>query len=61
MPTFYQWKRKIGTHSTPPAFLRVQSTDAQSSVIEITLPSGVSLRVPLSAIASLSDILEQVA
>ena len=61
IPTYYHWKRKLGSMQAPPAFLRVQSTDVHTSFIEITLPSGVSLRVPLSAISSLSDILEQVA
>jgi hypothetical protein len=61
IPTFYNWKRKLGAAPTQPAFLRVQSVDASDSAIEIKLPSGVLLRLPLSAIASLSDVLDQVA
>ncbi|XZE42756.1 IS66 family insertion sequence element accessory protein TnpA [Pirellulaceae bacterium SH467] len=61
VPTFYNWKRKLGKAPVQPAFLRVQSVDAVDSAIEIKLPSGVLLRLPLSAIASLSDILDQVA
>lgn len=61
IPTFYHWKRKLAQSNDKVAFLRVQTTDAQSTAIEIKLPSGVTLRVPLSAISSISDILEQVA
>ncbi|XZE33736.1 IS66 family insertion sequence element accessory protein TnpA [Pirellulaceae bacterium SH501] len=61
IPTFYNWKRKLGAAPTQPAFLRVQSVDASNSAIEIKLPSGVLLRLPLSAIASLSDVLDQLA
>jgi hypothetical protein len=61
IPTFYHWKRKLAQSNDKVAFLRVQTTDAQSTAIEIKLPSGVTLCVPLSAIGSISDILEQVA
>ncbi len=60
-PTFYNWKRKLDHTPVQQAFLRVQTTDTSSTTIEITLPSGVLLKLPLSAIASLSDILDQVA
>jgi transposase-like protein len=60
-PTFYHWKRKLSQAGSQSAFLRVQTFDSTASMIEITLPTGVMLRVPLSAIDSLSTILEQVA
>jgi hypothetical protein len=43
------------------AFLRVQTSDSTKDSIEIKLPSGISILVPVSAVESISAILEQVA
>lgn len=61
VPTFYHWKRKLSETPSQSAFLRVQTTDQQSLFIEIKLPGSLSIRVPLCAIGSLSEILKQVA
>lgn len=61
IPTFYHWKRKLTKTPRPSAFLRVQTTDEQTSSVDIRLPNGISIRVPLVAIGSLSDILQQLA
>ena len=42
------------------AFLRVQTSDSTKDLIEIKLPSGISILVPVSAVESISAILEQV-
>jgi len=58
--TFYHWKRKLSQAAAPSAFLRVQTAEPQPAFLQIDLPSGVSLRVPMTAVASLGVILEQV-
>ena len=63
IPTFYQWRRKLDDLPLPNPqanFLRVQTADPHCSAIEIKLPSGISLFVPLSAIESLPAILSRV-
>lgn len=61
VPTFYHWKRKLQQPVQPSAFLRVQTTDSQPTCIEVRLPSGITLRVPLSSIDSLVAILKHIA
>jgi hypothetical protein len=62
VPSFYQWRRKLRLEQTSPGFLRVQSSVASADTnLEIRLPSGVSIFLPLHAICSLPKILEQVA
>jgi hypothetical protein len=61
VPTFYHWKRKLTETPSQSEFLRVQTADQQSLFIEIKLPGILSIRVPLCAIGSLSEILKQVA
>ena len=59
--SFYQWKRKLAANPQATAFLRVQTSDSTKDSIEIKLPSGISFLVPVSAVESISAILEQVA
>jgi hypothetical protein len=59
--SFYQWKRKLAAKPQATAFLRVQTSDSTKDSIEIKLPSGISILVPVSAVESISAILEQVA
>ena len=59
--SFYQWKRKLAAKPQATAFLRVQTSDSTKDSIEIKLPSGISILVPVSAVESIAAILEQVA
>ena len=59
--SYYQWKRKLAAASQATGFLRVQTSDSTKDSIEIKLPSGVSILVPVSAVETISAILEQVA
>ena len=59
--SYYQWKRKLAAKPQATAFLRVQTSDSTKDSIEIKLPSGISILVPVSAVESISAILEQVA
>ena len=59
--SYYQWKRKLAAKPQATAFLRVQTSDSTKDSIEIKLPSGTSILVPVSAVESISAILEQVA
>jgi hypothetical protein len=59
--SFYQWKRKLAAKPQATAFLRVQTSEPTKDSIEIKLPSGISILVPVSAVESISAILEQVA
>jgi hypothetical protein len=53
-------KRKLAAKPQATAFLRVQTSDSTKDSIEIKLPSGISILVPVSAVESISAILEQV-
>ncbi len=73
---FYQWKRKlqhVASDNMPvstrdavdagislPAFLRVDTTPSPATTIELRLPTGISILVPLAAIDSLSSIVAHV-
>ena len=57
----YHWKRKLAAKPQATAFLRVQTSDSTKDSIEIKLPSGISILVPVSAVESIAAILEQVA
>jgi transposase-like protein len=59
--TFYQWKRKLDQRKPTESFLRVATSEPSQQPIEIRLPSGVSILVPVAAVNSISEILEQVA
>ena len=59
--SYYQWKRKLAAKPQATAFLRVQTSDSTKDSIEIKLPSGISILVPVSAVESIAAILEQVA
>jgi len=59
--SFYQWKRKLAAKPQTSAFLRVSTSEPTKDSIEIKLPSGISILVPVSAVESISAILEQVA
>ena len=62
VPSFYQWRRKLRGERTSPDFLRVQPSVTPSDTnLEIRLPGGVSIFLPLHAICALPKILEQVA
>ena len=54
-------KRKLAAKPQATAFLRVQTSDSTKDSIEIKLPSGISILVPVSAVESIAAILEQVA
>ena len=59
--SFYLWKRKLTKPTpAPSAFLRVQTSIPAPSGIEIKLPSGITICIPLTAANSLAEILEQV-
>ena len=59
--SFYLWKRKLTkTTPAPSAFLRVQTSIPAPLGIEIKLPSGITICIPLTAANSLAEILEQV-
>ena len=59
--SFYLWKRKLAkTTPAPSAFLRVQTSIPAPIGIEIKLPSGITICIPLTAANSLAEILEQV-
>jgi hypothetical protein len=45
--SFYQWKRKLAAKHQATAFLRVQTSDSIRVSIEIKLPSGISVLVPV--------------
>ena len=45
--SFYQWKRKLAAKHQATAFLRVQTSDSIKVSIEIKLPSGISVLVPV--------------
>jgi hypothetical protein len=57
--SYYQWKRKLAAKPQATAFLRVQTSDSTKDSIEIKLPSGISILVPVSAVESIAAILEQ--
>ena len=59
--SYYQWKRQLAAKPQATAFLRVQTSDSTMDSIEIRLPSGISILVPVSAVESIAAILEQVA
>ena len=59
--SFYLWKRKLAKPTqASSAFLRVQTSLPAPSGIEIKLPSGITICIPLTAANSLAEILEQV-
>ena len=59
--SFYQWKRKLAASPKQSSFLRVQTSEPTKDSIEIKLPSGISILVPVSALDSICAILKQVA
>jgi hypothetical protein len=61
LTSFYQWKRKLAAPPAQSTFLRVQTSEPKKDPIEIKLPSGVSILVPVSAVDSIAAILKQVA
>jgi hypothetical protein len=63
IPTFYPWRNKLQASKPAlpkPAFLQVQS-EPQAAQIQIKLPSGVVITLPVEAIDSLPRLLDQVA
>jgi len=61
VPSFYEWKKKLEQRPAQPAFLQVQTSDQRSTTVEVRLPNGISIFVPIQAIDSLPHILGQVA
>ena len=61
LTSFYQWKRKLAVPPAQSSFLRVQTSEPSKHSIEIKLPSGVSILVPISAVEPIAAILKQVA
>ena len=61
LTSFYQWKRKLAVPPSQSSFLRVQTSEPSKHSIEIKLPSGISILVPVSAVDSIASILKQVA
>jgi hypothetical protein len=59
--TYEQWKRKCATKPQTSVFLRDQTFKPTMNSIEIKLPSGISILVPVSVVESIATILEQVA
>ena len=63
IPTFYHWRNKLQASKAAlpkPAFLQVHS-EPYAAQIQIKLPSGVVITLPVEAIDSLPRILDQVA
>lgn len=60
LTSFYQWKRKLSEPPEQSAFLRVHTSEPAKETIEIKLPSGVSIFIPVSAVESIYAILKQV-
>jgi transposase len=60
VPTFYQWKRRIEKSATP-AFLQIETADSVDTSVEIKLPNGILIRLPIQAIDSIAQILDRVA
>ncbi|MFN9625210.1 MAG: IS66 family insertion sequence element accessory protein TnpA, partial [Planctomycetota bacterium] len=50
LTSFYQWKRKLAASPKQSSFLRVQTSEPTKDSIEIKLPSGISILVPVSAV-----------
>jgi len=53
-PTFYYWRRKLGfdrrtTRPAPPAATFVPMTVVAEPLVEVVLPTGVTLKLPLTA------------
>ena len=61
LTSFYQWKRVLAVPTEQSSFLRVQTSEQNKDSIEIKLPSGVSILVPVSAVETIAAILKQVA
>jgi hypothetical protein len=63
VPTFYQWRKKLAGDNPPtlaqPSFLQVQSKS--DTAIQVRLPSGVVIVVPIDALDSLPQILDRIA
>lgn len=67
IPSFYQWRRKLSASIQPPAkpspaassFLQVQTKSDYT--IQLKLPCGVDIIIPLEAIHCLPSILEKIA
>jgi len=59
--SFYQWRRKLRQPAGQSAFLQVQTGEQLSTTMELRLPGGISIFIPIHAIDSLPNILEQVA
>jgi len=57
----YQWKRKLAAPLNQISFLRVQTSEPIKDSIEIKLPSGISILVPVSAVDSICAIVRQLA
>jgi hypothetical protein len=56
--SYYQWKRKLAAKPQTSAFFRVSTSEPTKDSIEIRLPSGISILVPVSAVESIAAILE---
>ena len=50
-------KRKLAAKHQATAFLRVQTSDSNKDSVEIKLPPGISILVPVSAVESIAAIL----
>ncbi len=61
LTSFTQWNRKLAAKPQTSVFLRVSTSEPTKDSIEIKLPSGISILVPVSAVESIAAILEQVA
>ena len=61
LKSFTQPKCKLAAKSQTRVFLHVQTSEPTKDSIEIKLPSGISILVPVSAVESIAAILEQVA
>jgi hypothetical protein len=63
VPTFYQWRRKLGggkpARSVQSAFLQVRTNS--DTAIQVKLLSGVVIVVPIDALDSLPQILDRIA
>ncbi|MFN6400773.1 MAG: IS66 family insertion sequence element accessory protein TnpA [Planctomycetota bacterium] len=57
--SFYQWNRKLAASPKQSSLLRVQTSEPTKDSIEIKLPSGISILVPVSAVDSISAILNE--
>ena len=57
-PFFYQRKPKLAANPQTIAILRIQTAEPAKDTMEIKLPSGIPILVPVSSVEFIAAILE---